>query len=424
MVSKTVLDNGATVLSEPAPGFRSCSVGLWVKTGSRYERPHQAGLSHFIEHMLFKGTQQRSAVQIAQTMDSVGAQTNAFTEKEHTCFYARVVEKHFPLAWDVLSDMFLNSRFAEEELQRERGVVLEEINMYEDSPEDVVFELFHSSLWGSHQLGRPILGTRGRVGAFTREDIRAYMREHYTADRLVVAVVGNIDHAELVRRVEAWQLPAAQEPVCLTEGGVPEARPAKILRYRGDEQVNLCLGVMGLSADDPRRYALLVLDSVLGGSMSCRLFNEIREKRGLAYAVGTFQNGYRGCGSFGIYASTSPENAAEVLRLSRQTADDVCQNGITEAELDRAREYIKGTLALGLESTSARLMRLAKTECYHNRYIDEEEFNGHIDSVTREDVLDLARWMLAPHRFHLTAVGPLRELDGAEACEYVSEESF
>ena len=415
MVAKTVLDNGTVVLSEQVPGFSSCSLGIWVKTGSRFENRQQAGLSHFIEHMLFKGTERRSAAEIAQVMDGVGAQMNAFTEKEHTCFYVRVIDKHFALAWDVLSDMFLHSAFAEEELEREKGVILEEINMYEDTPEDVAFELFHRTMWDGHPLGLPILGSREQVSAFGRDDFLRYMKDYYTANRLVVAAAGNVGHEDLVRRVEAWNLPASRAELNLTVGGVPAAKASKAVRCRDDEQVNLCLGAAGLAADDPRRYAMMVLDSVLGGSMSCRLFQEIREKRGLAYAVGTFQNSYRDCGSFGIYAGTSPENAEKVLQLSREVADAVCQDGITEAELDRAHEYIKGTLALGLESTSAHLMRLAKTECYHGRYIDETEFDEHIDSVTREDVLQVARELLAPERFHLAAVGPLRELDGCPA---------
>lgn len=421
MVSKTVLDNGAVILSERVPGFSSCALGLWVKTGSRYESSQQAGLSHFIEHMLFKGTERRSAAEIAQLMDGVGAQMNAFTEKEHTCFYARVIEKHFALAWDVLSDMFLHSVFAEEELEREKGVVLEEIGMYEDNPEDVVFELFHRTLWPEHPLGLPILGSRAQVSAYGRSDFLRYMKDCYTADRLVIAVAGNISHDELVKRVEKWELPLSEGEPDLTAGGIPNARASKAVLFRDDEQVNLCYGVTGLSASDPRRYAMLVLDSVLGGSMSCRLFQEIREKRGLAYAVGTFQNSYRDCGSFGIYAGTSPDKAEQVLELSRQVVDELCQNGITEAELKRAQEYIKGTLALGLESTSAHLMRLAKTECYHGRYISEAEFDERIDSVTREDVLQAAREVLAPDRFHLAAVGPLRELDGCAAVNSAAE---
>ncbi len=415
MVSKTVLDNGAVVLSEKMPGFNSCSLGFWVKTGSRCEDSGQAGLSHFVEHMLFKGTERRGAAEIAQLMDGVGAQMNAFTEKENTCFYARVIDRHFDLAWDVLSDMFLHSVFAEDELELEKGVILEEIGMYEDTPEDVAFELFHGSMWKNHPLGLPILGSRKQVSAFKRGDFLRYMREHYAADRTIVAVVGNVDHEEIVKRVESWSLPVSEIKPDMTAGGIPCASVAKVLRFRDDEQVNLCYGVPGLAADDPRRYAMLVLDSVLGGSMSCRLVQEIREKRGLAYAVGTFQNNYRDCGSFGIYAGTAPDKAEQVLLLCRQVVGDICQNGITDAELVRAREYIKGSMALGLESTSAHLMRLAKTECYHGRYIDEAEFDEKIDSVARLDVLDLAREILAPEKFHLAAVGPLSELDGAAA---------
>lgn len=415
MVSKTVLENGITVVSEPVPGFRSCSIGLWIKTGSRYESASQAGLSHFMEHMLFKGTERRTAERISQDMDGVGAQINAFTEKEHTCFYARVVEQHFDLAWDVLSDMLLHSLLDAEELEREKGVILEEIAMYEDNPEDVAYEVFHGSLWPNHPLGLPILGNRASIAAYTPADLRDYMRSHYTAERLVVAVAGNVEHEDIVRRVRAWDLPSEAAPLDLTQGGVPVPQMGAVLKYRDDEQENLCLGVPGISLVDERRYAMVLLDSVLGGSMSCRLVQEIREKRGLAYSVGTFQSGYLDCGTFGIYAGVSPDKADEVLTLCRQVVDDVCQRGITAEELQRTKEYVKGTLALGLESTSARMMRLAKTESLFGRYIDADEAGERIDAVSGDAVLQVAREVLGAGPLHLVAVGPLRELQGISA---------
>ena len=415
MVSKTVLTNGVTVVSSPVPGFRSCSIGLWIKTGSRYETESQAGLSHFIEHMLFKGTARRTAERISQEMDSVGAQIDAFTEKEHTCFYARVVEQHFDLAWDVLSDMLLHSLLDGEELDREKGVILEEIAMYEDNPEDVAFETFHGSLWPSHPLGLPILGNRARIASYTPDDLRDYMVTHYTADRLVVAVAGNVEHEEIVQRVSSWNLPACESSVDLYRGGVPATQLGTVLKYRDDEQENICLGVPGLSAVDERRYAMVLLDSALGGSMSCRLFQEIREKRGLAYSVGTFQNGYLDCGTFGIYAGVSPDKAAEVLGLCCQVVDDVCQRGLTAEELQRTKEYVKGTMALGLESTSALMMRLAKTESLFGRYVGAEEVGERLDAVTNDDIVQVAREVLGAGPLHLVAVGPLRKLQGVGA---------
>ncbi len=240
MVKKTVLDNGLVVLSELMPGFNSCAMGIWVKTGSRYENDQQAGMSHFMEHMFFKGTERRTATQIAQEMDGLGGQINAFTEKEHTCFYARVIDRHYGQAFDVLSDMLLHSRFAEEELAREKGVIVEEINMYEDTPSDVVFELFHRTMWGEHPLALPILGNVDSVRGFSRADFLDYLKQRYTSERIVVAVAGNISHEKLVDDVSSWELPRASEPVNLTVVGVPAETRNHALRYRDEEQAKIC----------------------------------------------------------------------------------------------------------------------------------------------------------------------------------------
>lgn len=416
MVRKTLLDNGITLVTEQIPEFRSCTLGIWAQTGSRHEREDQSGLSHFLEHMLFKGTRTRNATQIAESMDAVGGQLNAFTEKEQTCYYARVMDRHLPRALDILSDMLLDSVFDPAELEREKGVILEEIKMYEDAPDEMVFDVFTSTVWQGHPLGRPILGSQEVISSLTRERLLEYRDAHYQPTRLLVSAAGHVDHDELAARVGGWfsqnQLPPAPP---LTPGGAPTGEPRKAIQYRDSEQVYMCLGAQGLPVADERRYAMLILDSILGGSMSCRLFQEIRERRGLVYTVCTFQNSYRDCGLFGVYAGTSAEKLDEVLRLSREILEDVRQEGLRPEELERAREQLKGSITLAMESTSHRMIRLARTETFHGRTIPLEEVLERLDAVRPEEVLDLARVVLDPERFTLAVLGPVQAVDGVPA---------
>lgn len=416
MVRKTVLDNGITLVTEQIPEFRSCSLGIWVHSGSRHEREDQAGLSHFLEHMYFKGTESRNATQIAEAMDAVGGQLNAFTEKEQTCYYARVMDQHLPMAVDILSDMLLKSVFAADEIEREKGVILEEIKMYEDAPDEMVFDVFTSSVWGGHPLGRPILGCEKVIAGLTREQLLEYRDEHYLPQRMLVAAAGHVDHDELAGQVAGW-FPATKPDriPSLRPGGQPKPQPQKVIQYRDSEQVYVCYGSEGLSVTDERRYAMLVLDSVIGGSMSCRLFQEIRERRGLVYSVCTFQNSYRDCGLFGVYAGTSAEKLDEVLRLSRGILEEVRQKGLLPEELTRAREHLKGSIALAMESTSHRMMRLARSESFHGRLIPLEEVIDRIDAVGHDEVLELAQQVLDPERFTLAVLGPVSEVDGVPA---------
>ncbi|HXE71042.1 MAG TPA: pitrilysin family protein [Candidatus Nitrosotenuis sp.] len=414
MVGKTVLDNGLTVVTELLPEFRSCTLGIWVRTGSRYERPDEAGLSHFIEHMFFKGTRRRTASEIAEAMDAVGGNLNAFTEKEQTCYYARVMDEHLPVALDILSDMLLHSRFDEEEMAREKGVILEEIKMYEDAPDELIFDLFTRALWGDHPLGRPILGEREVVAGLTREKLCAYLQRHYVPSKILVAAAGRVDHDHLAEEVSRWY--AADAPAAPgDEAPAPTTRPGVTVYSRDVEQVYLCYGTEGLRVTDERRYALLVLDSILGGSTSSRLFQEIREKRGLVYTVCTFQNSYSDAGVFGVYAGTSAEKLEEVLALIRKILVEVRGQGLTDAELRRAREHLKGSMALALESTSSRMTRLARSETYHGRVIPLEELIARIDAVTHADVMELAETMLDPARYTLTVLGPLDRVEGVPA---------
>jgi predicted Zn-dependent peptidase len=392
MYQKTVLDNGLTVVSEQIPEFRSCALGIWVGAGSRYETPAEAGLSHLLEHMMFKGTSARSAYDIAVAMDGVGGQINAFTEKEHTCYYARVMDTHVPLATEILSDMMLGSLIDAEELEREKGVILEEIKMYEDTPDDQIFDLFTRAFYGTHTLGRPIIGSSEVVSSISRDQIMDYIGKRYRAGNMLVAAAGHVEHKAFVAMV-ARQLGEAL-PTGEVARNLEQPTPVhtRAVFSKDCEQAYLCMGGPGIQHSDPRRYGMLMIDSVLGGSMSSRLFQEIREKRGLAYSVGTFQSSYFDSGIFGVSAGTSAERVSTVLELTRDILGEVCKNGLSSTETERARD-----------------------EIYHGKFIPLEELIAGIDAVTLEDLRDLAREFLDPERFSLAVLGPLESVEGVKA---------
>ncbi|MBI3927432.1 MAG: insulinase family protein [Armatimonadetes bacterium] len=414
MYRKTVLDNGLTVVTEEIPEFRSCSLGIWVGVGSRDEADHQAGLSHFLEHILFKGTRHRSAYEIARQMDCVGGQLNAFTDKEHTCFYARVMHAHVPLALEILSDMMLHCLLDAEEVEREKGVILEEIRMFEDTPDDLTFNLFADTLWGAHPLGRRVIGDGAVISALTPATLRKFVSERYRAASMLVSAAGHVDHDDFVSRVEERLAGLSRLP---HQRVLEPPRPlvAPQVRYKDCEQAYLCYGREAIPHTDERRYALLVLDSILGGSMSSRLFQEIRENRGLVYSVGTFQNSYFDAGMFGIYAGTSASKVQEVLDVTREILDQMRSHGLTPEELERGREHLKGSVALGMESTSNRMMRLARSELYHRRLISLSEVIQKIDEVTPEAVEELGSWLLDHGRYALAVLGPVEHVDGVQA---------
>lgn len=415
MYRRTILDNGVSVVTEQVPEFRSCTLGVWIGTGSRFEAESQAGVSHFLEHILFKGTTNRSAYEIARLMDGVGGQLNAFTEKERTCYYARVMDQHVPLAVDVLSDMLLNSLLDPEEVERERGVILEEIKMFEDTPDDRIMTLFTDAVWGSHPLGRQIIGTREVVGEMSSPTLRSYMDERYVAGNVMVAAAGRVEHdafVDLVRSHLGDRLPGGQFNPPTSR---PTAAASRAIYSKDCEQAYVCFGRDGLAYTDERRYVMMVMDSILGGSMSSRLFQEIREKRGLVYSVGTFQNAYLDSGLFGIYAGTSASNVERVLGLCRTILMDVRRGGLTAEELGRAKELLKGNMALAMESTSARMLRLARSVAYHDRLIPVEEVISRVESVTQEQVLELASWLLDTEHFTLTVLGPVSDVEGTPA---------
>jgi predicted Zn-dependent peptidase len=408
MFKKTVLPNGLKILTEEINEFKSASIGIWVHTGPKNETPKNLGISHFIEHLLFKGTSNHSAFEIAEIMDSVGGHMNAFTEKEQTCFYVRVMDKHIDMSLNMLADMFLNSLFDPKEIERERGVILEEIRMYEDAPDDVVFEEFNWTLWDKHPLACPTLGTEDIISKMGRDDFLEYMKETYTPDNVYVAAAGHLKHEDIVALAEK-NFGKLQGKAKLPSTTIPVFNRRNKLRYKDCEQVYICMGGKGLPQIDENKYVFFVLDAILGGSMSSRLFQEIREKRGLVYTVSTFTNSYLDTAQFGVYACTSAENLNEVVKISNGILDDICANGVTEKEVIRSKEHIKGGISLALESTSNRMIRLNKSEMYYGRLIPIEEVIKKVEAVTIEDVNLLAKEILNRNNFASTILGPVKE---------------
>ena len=412
--AKTTLDNGVRVVTEKVPHVRSASIGVWVNVGSSHEEPALRGISHCIEHMLFKGTRTRSARDIAELMDSVGGNLNAFTDKEATCYHARVVDTHVPLAVEVLADMFENSTIDPDELRKEQQVILEEIRMYDDSPDEVSQDLFLRSVWGGSALGEPTIGYAETVSAITRQSILDYMAGKYSPGAIVITAAGHVDHAAFV--AESSRLFGAlrggqpqQDP------GPPVFRPVSVIKQKDCEQVYVLIGAEGTSASDERRYVFSVLDTILGGGMASRLFQEIREKRGLVYSVYSSHQTYRAGGLFTIAASTRPKNAAEVLGLIRAEAANLAEHGVTMEEVARAKEHLKGGLLLSLESTSTRMLRLGRTELVSGRTIPPSEVIAKVEAVTKEQVDAIARTLFAPGRLALTVLGPIDERFEVEA---------
>ncbi len=388
------LPNGLRIIAEKIPHFRSVSVGLWVGSGSQYETRQQGGISHFIEHMLFKGTKKRTARDIAEAMDAVGGQLNAFTSKECTCFYAKVVDEDLPLAVDVISDIVLNSLFSPQELEKEKGVILEEISMAEDSPEDLVSELIMLAQYGDQPLARPILGTEESVGALTRAKLMHYYKKFYRPENAVLALAGNYDW-EAVLKLAGEYLGSWEPGEPIPSYRTKPAKPQIIRRVKDIEQLHLTVGYPGVPQDSDEIYPLSILNSVLGGAMSSRLFQSIREERGLAYTVYSYPASYSDIGLFAIYAGTSIEHAPEVLKLIHQEIERISRDGLTRQEFDQARAQLKGSYILGLESTSSRMNALGRRKLLLNAEQTEEEVIRKIDAITYEQVFELTRKLLS-----------------------------
>jgi len=406
-VHKTVLPNGLTVLTEPMEHVHSASVGIWVRSGSRREPPALNGISHFIEHMVFKGTTRRTAEDIAREVDRIGGMLDAFTSKEMVCFNTRVLDEHLPKAFDILADMVLEPKFAEDEIEREKSVILEEIRMTQDNPEDLVHELFSQNLWTPHALGRPILGTPQTVSSFTREQLQTWFRESYAPNKLVVTAAGHLTHDALMDLVSDRF--AKAEPA---EDISPDPRPAPTphLTQRSKselEQVHICLGVPALPMTDDRRFAAAVLNNVLGGGMSSRLFQNIRERQGLAYAIFSDINSYRDAGVLSVYAGTSLENAQKLLRSVLAEFRRLCDEPLEEEELRRAKDHLKGATLLALEGSGQRMSSLARYHIYFDRHFSPAELIAMLESVTLAEVQQLAREFFQPEHVAASIVGSL-----------------
>ncbi len=360
---KSVLSNGIRLVTERIPHVRSFAIGVWVDTGSRYERPDRGGISHFIEHLVFKGTESRSAEEIAKAVDSVGGQMDAFTTKEHTCFYVTVLDQHLPLAADLLTDILLHPLFAPDDIEREKSVVLQEFRMVEDTPDDLIHDLFAERVWPAHPLGRPILGDKKIILALDRETVLAHFREEYCPGRITIAAAGRLEHERLVDLLGRSFL-GFEGVSSARDGTPPTVSPHLELVDKPLEQVHFVMGGPGLRQDASARYVLYLLNTIVGGSMSSRLFQEVRERQGLVYAIHSGNAAFRDAGLFYIYAGTEPAHFGRVVELVLQELRKVRAHGITADELARAKDHLKGSRMLSLESTSSRMTRIAKQELY------------------------------------------------------------
>jgi predicted Zn-dependent peptidase len=419
LITKSVLPGGLRVITEAMPGARSASIGVWVGVGSADEAPTVAGASHYLEHLLFKGTAGRSALDIAAAIDAVGGELNAFTEKEHTCFYATVLDRDLPLAIDVVTDVVLNATVSEQDVDVERAVVLEEIAMRDDEPSDLVFDEFATALLGDTPFGRPILGTVASITALRRSQVAGYYRRRYQMQRMVVAIAGAVEHRNAVARVRRAfgdRLGGSAEPAAVRGGGFPSLVPAQPFRVvtQDSEQANLVLGLSGLSRHDDSRFAQAVLSTVLGGGMSSRLFQRIREDRGLAYSVHSFTSQFAAGGIFGLYAGCQPGKTDEVLALMNAELADLAAHGLTAAEVERGKGQVRGATILGLEDPASRMTRIGKSELGFGDVIGVDEVLARIDAVSAADVADVAAYLLSRPRC-LTVVGPFgaHDFDGA-----------
>ncbi len=391
MITREVLENGLTLVSEAMPEVRSVAVGVWLKKGSRHERSEQSGISHFIEHMVFKGTKTRSAEQIAAEVDSIGGYMDAFTAKEYASFHLKVLDEHLPLAVEILGDIVLNPAFDPTEMAKEKKVIFEEINMVEDTPDDLVMEQFYEAFWPDHPLGRPILGTKRSVGRFRRDDLAAYFSRVYRPGNIVIAAAGHLEHhamAELVgRHFSGLRTPASS----LSKDRGPRSVAATVARSKKDlEQAHLCLGTPALPQCHPDRHVSFVLNTVLGGSMSSRLFQNVREKRGLVYSIASGVTSYSDAGMLSIYAGTGVDSIREVVQLTLEELRRLRGERLPEGELRRAKDHIKGGLVLSLENTGARMSHLARQEIYFGKQVPQEEILQAIERVSAEDVQRLA----------------------------------
>lgn len=410
MYRKDTLSNGIRVVSETLPKVRSVSIGVWVKVGSRHEPAEISGASHFIEHMCFKGTKKRSARDIATEIDSLGGEMNAFTSQETTTYYVKVLDEHLAQAIDILADILLGSRFDAAEMEKERKVILEEIKGVEDTPDDYIHELFTATVWPDSPLGRPILGTRDTIKALKHTDILAYIESNYSPKEIVISVAGNFEHGRLIELLEH-----AFGKLRRSGGSKQEIAPtfaqAITVKKKQLEQVQVCLGCNGIPYTHEDRYVILALNTVLGNSMSSRLFQEVREQNALAYSIYSYVTAYRDTGLLTIYAGTDPANAVQAIQLIIKELRKIKEHGITAAEETRIKNQIKGNLVLSLESSNSHMSRIARQEIYFGKYLSVDEVIRGVENVTPEDILRLTRMLFVRDNISLSILGPLTKAD-------------
>ncbi|MEU5057863.1 M16 family metallopeptidase [Streptomyces sp. NPDC056121] len=425
-VRRTTLPGGLRIVTETLPSVRSATFGIWANVGSRDETPTLNGATHYLEHLLFKGTSRRSALDISSTIDAVGGEMNAFTAKEYTCYYARVLDTDLPLAIDVVCDMLTGSLIEEADVDAERGVILEEIAMTEDDPGDCVHDLFAHTMLGDTPLGRPVLGTVDTINALSRGQIARFYKKHYDPTHLVVAAAGNVDHNKVVRQVRAAFEKAGAltrtdaVPMAPRDGRKPVRAAGRMeLLGRKTEQAHVILGMPGLARTDERRWAMGVLNTALGGGMSSRLFQEVREKRGLAYSVYSYTSGFADCGLFGVYAGCRPSQVHDVLKICRDELAHVAEHGLSDDEISRAIGQLSGSTVLGLEDTGALMNRIGKSELCWGEQMSVSDMLEEIASVTPDEVRAVARDILG-QRPSLSVIGPLKDKQAARLHEAVA----
>ncbi|HEY9793700.1 MAG TPA: pitrilysin family protein [Candidatus Obscuribacterales bacterium] len=414
MIRKTTLDNGARILTEYVPGMYSASIGIWVDVGSKDENTVNNGVSHALEHMLFKGTKSRTARDIAQEIEDAGGSLGAATGKENTCFYGRVIGDQLPVAIDLLIDMLLNATLAEDDLDLERQVILEEIKMYEDDPEDVTHETLIEKIWPGHPLSRPITGTHDTVSMMTSAMLHEHVQTFYTPENFCISIAGQFDEEAIIAQLTKG-LSKLKTGKPKPEIPAPKIEPFTLVKYKDVEQAHIVVATDGVSITDPRRYAMAILDMCLGGNMSSRLFQEVREKRGLVYTINTYRESHAHSGLFGVYAGCSPKNVDKVLQLTMEEFAQLKDGGFTHQEINRAKTQLKSELLLGLESMRYRTSRNAYSELYYGRQLEVDEITKDIDKVTSDEITEIARQFLKPDLLSMVIVGPQKALKKAYA---------
>ena len=408
---KSKLSNGIPVVAANIPYLRSISIGIWVKAGSRNEIPELNGIFHFLEHLAFKGTKRRSAHQIAIEMDSIGGHMNAFTSREYTCYTAKVLDEHLPIAIDVLSDILLNSVFDPKEIERERRVILEEINMVEDTPDDLIFDMLYQNVWSNHSLGLPTQGFPETVKKISRQDILSHMERFYSSNNVIISIAGNIDFSDSVDLLEKYFCKFKSTEI-IDSGPVQEMKFGTVCKYKKLEQVHVCLAAAGIKTNDKQRYECYLLNAILGGSMSSRLFQKIREEKGLAYSVHSMNSNYKDSGIFMVYAATGTKNYTTVVELIVQELKEITDNKVDAKELEKAKNQLKGGLMLSLESSGSRMVQLAKEEIYFKKHFTLDEMIKNIDDVSANGIKDLANRLFYSKSFALALLGPIKNNKG------------